>query len=129
LVVGDDLLGGALEEEEDLEVASSGDVTQSASTVIVESEDWGLRVGIPEENTHEFFWVLGLNQSKWMDTISLQSAGTIIMRIALTVGPHSPGTLSKAELTGALSETIDSLAWKSEIKLNILIQHEEVSSF
>ena len=88
-----------------------------------------MRVGIPEENTHEFFWVLGLNQSKWMDTISLQSTETIIMRIALTIGPHSSSTLSKVELTGAFSETIDSLAWKSEIKLNILIQHDEVSSF
>ena len=34
LVVSDDLLGGALEEEEDLEVASSSDVTQSASTFL-----------------------------------------------------------------------------------------------
>ena len=71
LVVSNNFLGSALEEEEDLEVTTSGDVTESASTIIVKNKDWRLSIGIPEENTHEFFWVLGLNKSKWMNSISL----------------------------------------------------------
>jgi len=71
LVVSDDLLGGTLEEEEHLEVATSGDVAKSASAVIIERKDWRLSVGIPEEDTHEFIFLLGLNESKWMNSISL----------------------------------------------------------
>jgi hypothetical protein len=128
LILSNDLFGGALEEEVDLEACSSGDIAESARAIFVENEDWRLSIGVSEENTHEFLWVGGLDESKWMNTIGLLSTLTIIVRGLLAVSPHGPGTLFKVELTLSLSKTVNSLTWKLKIELNVLFQHEEVSA-
>jgi len=128
LILSNDLFGGALEEEVDIEASSSGDIAESARAIFVKYKDRGLSIGVSKENTHEFFWVLGLYESKWMNSISLLSTLTIIVRGLLTIGPHSPGTLLEVELTLSLSKTVNSLTWKLKIELNIFFQHEEVST-
>jgi hypothetical protein len=79
LVLTDDLLGSSLEEEVHLHLPTCGNVAEFGGAITVVGDDWGLSVGVSEVDTHEFALDLGLDQNKWMDTISLEATHSSIV--------------------------------------------------
>jgi hypothetical protein len=60
-----------VEEEEDLDLSASGDVTQSACAVVVESEEGRLGVGVSEEHAEVVAFVLSLDHDEGVHAINL----------------------------------------------------------
>jgi hypothetical protein len=79
LVLTDDLLGSSLEEEVHFHLTTCGDVAEFGGAITKVSDNWRLSIGVSKVDTHEFALVLGLDQNKWMDAISLEATHSSVV--------------------------------------------------
>jgi hypothetical protein len=126
MISGNDFLSVTFREEVDLELSTGSDVGESGVGSFFVGDDWRLGVGVSEEDTHPFVFLLGLDQSKWMNTVCLLSTLSVIIRSCSTVTPHGPCSWCEREFSGSFSKTVDSLTWNLEIKLHKFVSHDEI---
>jgi hypothetical protein len=126
VISGNDFLSVTFNEEINFKFTTGCDVGKSSVLSSFVGDDWRLGVGVSEEDTHPFVFLLGLDQSKWVNTVGLESTGSVIVRSGSTVTPHGPCSWSEREFSGSFSKTIDSLGVYLQIKLHKFIGHDEI---
>mmetsp|Transcript_38888 Transcript_38888/g.59091 ORF Transcript_38888/g.59091 Transcript_38888/m.59091 type:complete len:943 (+) Transcript_38888:2673-5501(+) len=125
LVLLDDINGGTLEEEVDLDLATSGDVAEGGGAIVVVLDHGRLSIGVSEVHTGEVALLSSLEEEEGVHSVGLEATGSVIIRSLLSVGPHGPGTFGQLELSVSLTETVESLGGNLEVHLHVLVHEEE----
>jgi hypothetical protein len=126
-VIGlNDFLRASFGEEVHLELTTSGKVSKCVVTVGLVGDYWRLSIGVSEEDSHPLVFLLSLDESKWMDSVSLFSTSSIIVLTLSSIGPHSPCSWNKREFSLSFTESVDSTAWHLKIKLHEFVSHNKV---
>lgn len=103
-----------MNEEINLELPTKGDITEDCliiRSLVSESEDGNLSVGVSKEDTYILLRLFSLGKNEWMNSVLTASTAAIvsIVEIILSASPHAPGSLVKFEALLSLTETILSL--------------------
>jgi len=126
LVLLDDLLGWTSEEEVDVDVTTSRDVTQDPFLLIlVVWNDWWLSICVSEEQSHKFIRFVGFNKDKRMHASKLFTSIAIIKFSLILRRPHWPSTFTKCKATFSLAETVYAVWWHGHIDLSVLVLHHK----
>ena len=75
MILLDDLLSGAVDDEVHLDLASQRDVAERGGlVVVVEPDDGCLCIGISKEHAHVPLWLARLNKQEGVDTVLAAAA-------------------------------------------------------
>lgn len=123
LVVLNDLLSCARDEEVDLNLSTEGDVAEVGLLLVSISNNGKLGIGISEVHTDILLGFLGLNQEEGVHTVMSTTATSIVhvVLVGKAIGPHAPGTLAETVLCETLSKTCHLVRGENEIHLDVLV--------
>lgn len=114
-----------MNEEIGFNLSTNSDIAESGCAIVVESDDWGLSVGVSEEDTKVVVLSLSaLNHDEWVHTIGALATQAIVIGAHLARGPHGPSAFTNVELVHTFTQTVDILWGESEIHLDVLV-HED----
>lgn len=128
LIVSDDLLSCSFEEEINIKVSSCGDIAENRASVFPVRDDWGLCVGISEENTNEL--TFSSNKAEWVNSIWLFTTIFCARLFSTdTMRPHCEGTFSELEVVHSFTESVDLFRWESHVNLHELVLNDKCLVF
>ena len=93
LIFRDDFLSRSSEEEINIKVTASRDITEDMLAISI-GHNWRLGIGVSEEDAKELGRITGLDEAEWMHTLKLPSSSTIIKLSFIFRWPHGPCSLA-----------------------------------
>lgn len=99
-----------MNEEISFNLTSNSDITESGCAIVVESDDWGLCIGVSEEDAKVVVLSLSaLHHDEWVHTIGALATQAIVIGAHLARGPHGPGALTNVEFMHTFTQSVDVL--------------------
>lgn len=120
LILRNDVLGRASEEEVDVEVSAGRNVTQNMLVVLV-LDDWSLCVCASEENAEELIRRIGFNEAERMHSCELLSSVATVEFSLSILRPHGPCAWSQFKVGFSLTKTVDMSTWDFHVNLDELL--------